>query len=733
MAEPVSPAPLRVGYVPHDAPCWTFFRYHLLLQAKTAGVTIIDRPINTLREQVAEIDALLQQGIDVLLLRPLSFDDAGLIAALQRVQRARVPVIALDGAVGGDLSVSTVSVDNVGAQAAVTEYICQRLGGHGRIAYLQGNQDMDTGRLRKVGLYGVLARHPGVELAHEGQIDWAAPTPLRAQGAALARAVLDAHGPLDAIITVSDEAAFGVADALDERGLRGRVLVTGFDALPEALIAIEDGLMEASAYQPQQAMAERALYDAVRLAMHGETTVVHTRLPAEVIARHNVVDATVRALRLFPGMVAELEQQRRQEQRNTAFLEALIDNLPLQLVIMDAVERRIVRNSRAAEAWFGVERGGLLGKTLFDLLPQRLAQDVDAQDRELLQTGQSLSLVQEDPFRPDLGRRMLSLQKVPVFDVFGKAAFLLVIVEDISERQVAEDAAAERARELEASVAALENNREKLIATEKMAALGSLVAGIAHELSTPIGNGLLVATTLGERVREIAARFPGGLSRAMLDDYLAEALENARILEHNLRRAAQLINSFRQISVDQESTQRRRFGLSTLVAEVVLALSPMLRRTPFTLSQQVDADIVMDSYPGALEQVLINLVSNAVIHGLAGRASGRIVVTGRRVVVDDAAAGESVVAPVGPVQVVERVERVELVVEDDGRGIERDALARVFEPFYTTRGGEGGSGLGLSIVHNLVSGLLGGEVALTSTAGAGTRFCLTLPRVVKAR
>ena len=717
MTERAHPGSLRVGYVPHDAPCWTFFRYHLLLQAKVVGVTIIDRPISTLREQVAEIDALVQQGIDVLLFRPLSFDDAGLIAALRRAHAAGVPIVALDGTVGGDLPVSTVSVDNVGAQAVVAEYICQRLHGGGRIAYLQGNQEMDAGHLRKLGLRNVLGRYPGVELVHEGQIDWAAPTPLRAQGATLTRALLAAYGPLDAIITVSDEAAFGVADALDESGLRGRVLVTGFDALPEALIAIDDGVMEASAYQPQQAMAERALYDAVRLAVHGETTVVHTRLPAELIARHNVADAAVRALRLFPDMVAELEQQRRQEQRNTAFLEALIDNLPLQLVIMDAVERRIVRNNRAAEEWLGVERGGLLGKTIFDLLPYEAAQRVDALDRELLQTGRSVSVVQEDPFRPDLGGRVLSLQKVPVFDIFGKAAFLLVIAEDISERQCAEDAAAERARELEASVAALESNRERLIAAEKMAALGSLVAGVAHELNTPIGNGLLIATTLAERVREISRRFPGGLSRAMLDDYLAEALESARILEHNLRRAAQLINSFRQISVDQESAQVRRFVLSTLVSEVVLALSPMLRRTPFTLDQQVDADIVMESYPGALEQVFINLINNAVIHGLAGRASGRIVVSGRRVGGD---------APEGN-------RLIEIIVEDDGRGIESDALTRVFEPFYSTRAGEGGSGLGLSIVHNLVSGLLGGDIALTSAPGAGTRFCLTLPCVVKVR
>ena len=446
MAEPASPGPLRVGYVPHDAPCWTFFRYHLLLQAKTAGVTIIDRPISSLREQIAEIDALLQQGIDVLLLRPLSFDDAGLIAALWRAHDAGVPIVALDGAVGGDLPVSTVSVDNVGAQAVVAEHICQRLHGHGRIAYLQGNQEMDAGRLRTLGLRGVLARHSGVELVHEGQIDWAAPTPLRVQGAALARAVLAAHAPLDAIITVSDEAAFGVADVLDELGLRGRVLVTGFDALPEALIAIEDGLMEASAYQPQQAMAERALHDAVRLAVRGETAVVHTRLPAELIARHNVVDAAVRALRLFPDMVAELEQQRWQEQRNTAFLEALIDNLPLQLLIIDAQTRRIVRNNREAERWLGVERGALLGKTIFDLLPRELAERADAQDRQVLASGAALAQVQDDVLRSDLGRRVLSLQKVPVFDVFGKPAFLLLIAEDISGRQFAEEAAFSRSR-----------------------------------------------------------------------------------------------------------------------------------------------------------------------------------------------------------------------------------------------------------------------------------------------
>ena len=263
----------------------------------------------------------------------------------------------------------------------------------------------------------------------------------------------------------------------------------------------------------------------------------------------------------------------------------------------------------------------------------------------------------------------------------------------------------------EQAIETLEKDREKLVATEKMAALGSLVAGVAHELNTPIGNGLLAATTLLDSTRILAEKFASGLSRSTLTSYLADAADGAEMLERNLHRAADLINSFKQIAIDQSSTQVRRFSLATVVSEVLLTLMPTLKKTPFTVTQSVPDTIVLDSYPGPLEQVLINLINNAVIHGLSGCASGQISIS--------ACLPDS--------------DRVQLVVEDNGKGIPDEQLQKVFTPFYTTKADAGGSGLGLSITHSIVTGLLGGEIKLTSTVGAGTRFCITIPLAAKSR
>ena len=239
----------------------------------------------------------------------------------------------------------------------------------------------------------------------------------------------------------------------------------------------------------------------------------------------------------------------------------------------------------------------------------------------------------------------------------------------------------------------------------------NLLCVIQNGLNTPIGNGLLAATTLLDSTRILAEKFASGLSRSMLTSYLADAADGAEMLERNLHRAADLINSFKQIAIDQSSTQVRRFSLATVVSEVLLTLMPTLKKTPFTVTQSVPDTIVLDSYPGPLEQVLINLINNAVIHGLAGCASGQISIS--------ACLPDS--------------DRVQLVVEDNGKGIPDEQLQKVFTPFYTTKADAGGSGLGLSITHSIVTGLLGGEIKLTSTVGAGTRFCITIPLAAKSR
>jgi signal transduction histidine kinase/ligand-binding sensor domain-containing protein len=251
----------------------------------------------------------------------------------------------------------------------------------------------------------------------------------------------------------------------------------------------------------------------------------------------------------------------------------------------------------------------------------------------------------------------------------------------------------------------------QLVEREKLASLGALVAGVAHELNTPIGNSLLVASTLQESSRRFAEQAQGGaLRRSDLERFCAHAEESGSLLVRGLGRAAQLVASFKQLAVDQTSDQRRSFDLAKVCEEVALTLENRLRRDEHQLALEVPAGLQFDSFPGPLEQVLSNLVLNAVLHGFEGRSGGRMRLSAEAV----------------------GAERVRLVFSDDGRGIPAELLPRIFDPFFTTKMGTGGSGLGLHICYTIVSSLLGGQIAVSSVAGQGTRFELLLPRVAPA-
>jgi signal transduction histidine kinase len=247
--------------------------------------------------------------------------------------------------------------------------------------------------------------------------------------------------------------------------------------------------------------------------------------------------------------------------------------------------------------------------------------------------------------------------------------------------------------------------QDQLVHSEKMAALGSLVAGIAHELNTPIGNGLTVASTLEHRIQTFQAVLAGGLRKSDLDALLQDMQLASDILVRNLGRAASLVTSFKQVAVDQTSSQRRSFILQAVVGEILLTLNPALRKTACTVHTQIDPEIVLDSYPGPLGQVLTNLINNAVLHGFAPEERGNIEVLAWK----------------------NDLQQVVLEVRDTGRGISADNLSRVFDPFFTTRLGQGGSGLGLHIVHNLVQSVLGGRIEVQSKPNQGACFRLTLP------
>jgi signal transduction histidine kinase len=260
----------------------------------------------------------------------------------------------------------------------------------------------------------------------------------------------------------------------------------------------------------------------------------------------------------------------------------------------------------------------------------------------------------------------------------------------------------ERVAERSAQLAAMQ---QKVIDTEKLTSLGAMVAGISHELNTPLGNALTVSTTLEAQVRTLAQRVETGkLTRSDLSEFLAGAAEMSALTTQSVTRAAGLVASFKQIAVDQTSEQRRNFQLHQVVAANVAALRPSIGHADISIDVKIATDIACDSYPGPLGQVVTNLLQNAVLHGFDGESQGRVVVSATR-----------------------RGDLVCLEVSDDGRGMEPQVQARVFEPFFTTRLGKGGSGLGLSVSHRIARSILGGDLTVHSEAGQGTTFTLTFP------
>ncbi|OYU27270.1 MAG: hypothetical protein CFE41_11775 [Burkholderiales bacterium PBB2] len=259
--------------------------------------------------------------------------------------------------------------------------------------------------------------------------------------------------------------------------------------------------------------------------------------------------------------------------------------------------------------------------------------------------------------------------------------------------------------------AQLRRTQTQLFEQEKLASLGSLVAGVAHELNTPLGNSLLAASTLQDGTREFKDLLATGqLRRSELQTFCDTTEASAGLLVRGLASAAGLVSSFKQLAVDQTSERRRLFELQQLCEEVQLSLINRLRKDGHQLQIQVEPGLSLDSYPGPLGQVLSNLVLNSIIHGFEGRQNGQM-----RIEAEAAGA-----------------ERVRLRFRDNGRGIAPEHLSRVFDPFFTTKLGSGGSGLGLHLCYTIVRSMLGGEITVSSTAGEGAQFELLLPRVAPA-
>ncbi|MBI2308357.1 MAG: PAS domain S-box protein [Rhodocyclales bacterium] len=432
--------------------------------------------------------------------------------------------------------------------------------------------------------------------------------------------------------------------------------------------------------------------------------------------------------------VTEREAADRALRESRAELEQILENSPLPIFVIDAEHRVVVWNP-ACERTFGVTAAEILGThrqwapfypterpVMADIVLEGGREPDVARyyENRYRRSPVNPEAFEAEDFFPHLGDggRWLFFTASPLRDSTGKVVGAIETLLDITERKRAEEEARELNERLEARV--LQRTQDlaraneelrlamrQLVQTEKLASLGSLVAGVAHELNTPLGNVLTVATTLRDRTEEFVAALSGseGLRRSTINDYTSGCLEAARIVERNAQRAADLIGNFKEVAVDQTSTRRRRFDLREVVDELLATLQPTLRKTAHEISVEVPPGIMLDSYPGPLEQILGNLIMNSLLHGFEHVAEGRIKLT--------AEAGD---------------DEVRLRYSDNGSGMSDETVQQAFDPFFTTKLGKGGSGLGLYIVYNLTTAVLGGSITLHSAAGEGAQFDLVLPK-----
>ncbi|NQV98375.1 MAG: PAS domain S-box protein [Rhodospirillales bacterium] len=270
----------------------------------------------------------------------------------------------------------------------------------------------------------------------------------------------------------------------------------------------------------------------------------------------------------------------------------------------------------------------------------------------------------------------------------------------------------ERTQELEkltekltSAMRTINETKSELIEVEKMASLGGLVSGIAHEVNTPIGISVTAVSHLQDQIKKLESKYiQNSLKKSDFESFFPMAGENGRITLNNLQRAASLIGSFKKIAVDQSSEEIRTINLAAYLGDIILSLTPNLNKTKIQTNLQIDDEILITTYPGAISQIFTNLITNSITHAFASDESGCISISCKR-----------------------QGTFLEILFADDGAGMSEAVVENIYEPFFTTKRGQGGSGLGMNIVFNLVTQRLMGKLKCTSAIGNGTQFLITIP------
>ena len=396
----------------------------------------------------------------------------------------------------------------------------------------------------------------------------------------------------------------------------------------------------------------------------------------------------------FSKVVRDITEKKKTEEALQATqlrFRQMIDSVKDHAIYMLDPQGCMSSWNRGAERLKGYSESEVIGRHMSMFYPQEaVAKGLPQKElQEALERGQHEH--EGWRFKKDGSRFWANVVVTPMYDELGALIGFSKVVRDITEKKKTEEA--------------LQETRAQLVQSEKLASLGSLVAGIAHEINTPVGISLTAASLLQDEMRAMQKKFAEGqLKRPDFEEFISAGGEAANIILANASRAAGLIQSFKMIAVDQSSNDERDILLGSYISEVLHSLRPHLRGCAVQVEVSCPQDPLIRTAPGAISQVLTNLVTNAITHAFDPGQSGRSLIATQ--VEDD---------------------EIAICFSDDGKGMQPDVLARIFEPFFTTRRGSGGSGLGMHIVYNLVEQTLGGRIFVESSPGTGSRFVIRFP------
>ncbi len=412
------------------------------------------------------------------------------------------------------------------------------------------------------------------------------------------------------------------------------------------------------------------------------------------------------ALRQLNETLEQRVLDRTQElDRQRAFNESILETAETLIFVIDSAGR-VVRFNRACERLTGYAFDELRGQPIWEsvVTPERRL-EVRTRHENLTDPGALPLHTEVEWLTRDGRRRLLSWSNAIITNARGEVEYMIGTGIDITERKRAEQALIVANEKLSRSIEHLQQTQSQLVQAEKMAALGGLVAGISHEINTPLGIGVMSATALQEELLVLQREFEGGtMKRSSLERFIRHGREGFDILVRNLMRAAELIRSFKQVAVDQSSDEWRELDLAEYVDEIILSLQPGFKARPVQVLNHSAPGLRIVTHPGAIYQILSNLIINALLHAFEPEQAGTVSITATLV-----------------------GDEVQIECADDGKGIPAEIQDRIFDPFFTTRRGSGGSGLGLHIAFNLVVGTLNGIIHLDKKVARGTTFRIRFP------